>query len=151
MAIIKELTITVSGSQSRLNKEVYLYLGDGQTTLLITIQEPNYIIGNFENNNSNIVVQQETVYAQVCLLKPNNELVYSDKCEIIDDKIKFVISKEFIDQIGEKGTHLLQIHLYDSLDEENANRLTIPPVSLTILQPICMSDDGDIPSHRRSN
>ena len=50
MAIIKELTITVSGSQSRLNKEVYLYLGDGQTTLLITIQEPNYIIGNFENN-----------------------------------------------------------------------------------------------------
>lgn len=146
MAIIKELTITVNGSQAKLNKEVYLYLGDGQTTLLITVQEPSYIIGSFENNKSNIIVEQETVYAQVCLLKANNEIVYSDRCEIIDDKIRFVISKEFINQIGEKGTHLLQIHLYDGLDED-ANRLTIPPVSLTILQPICMGDDGGTPSN----
>ena len=37
MAIIKELTITVNGSNARLSKDVYLYLGDGQTTLLIEV------------------------------------------------------------------------------------------------------------------
>jgi hypothetical protein len=141
LAIVKEVTISVNGNSAKLNKSVYLYLGDGQTTLLITLKEYQATIGNFEDIERNIVVQQETVYAQICLLKANNELVYSDKCEIIDDKIKFVISKDFIDEIGEKGTHLLQIHLYDG-EGEDANRLTIPPVSLTILQPICLGGDG---------
>lgn len=146
MAIIKEITVNVSGDSAKISKPIYLYLGDGETTLLITIKEYSAVIGNFDDTNTNIIIQQESIYGQVCLLKPNNELVYSNRCEIIDDKLKFVISKDFIDQIGEKGTHLMQIHLYDGLDED-ANRLTIPPISLTLLQPICMSDDGGKPSN----
>lgn len=144
MAIVKDLVITVNGSTAKLSKDVYLYLGDGETTLLITIQENNYIIGRFADGHSNVVTEQQTIWANVCILKANNELVYSDRCEVVDGKIKFVISKDFIDEIGEKGTHLLQIHLYDG-DTEEANRLTIPPVSLTILQPICMNGE-DTPS-----
>lgn len=146
MAIIKDLTITVSGSSAKLSKDVYLYLGDGQTTLLIEVIETSSIFGTFKNVGSNIVTEQDTKWAEVCVLKANNELVYSDRCKIVDGKIKFVIKKEFIDQIGEKGTHLLQVHLYDG-EGEDANRLTIPPVSLTILQPICMTGE-DTPSQR---
>ena len=141
MAIIKELTITVNGSNARLSKDVYLYLGDGQTTLLIEVIETSSIFGSFRTEGSNVVTEQDTKWAEVCVLKANNELVYSDRCQVIDGKIKFVISKDFIDEIGEKGTHLLQVHLYDG-EGVDANRLTIPPVSLTILQPICMSGEG---------
>lgn len=141
MAIVKDLKITVSGSNAKLSKDVYLYLGDGQTTLLIEVVESDSIFGTFKSQTSNVVTKNETIYAEVCVLKANNQLVYSDRCAIVEGKIKFVISKDFIDEIGEQGTHLLQIHLYDSMAED-ANRLTIPPVSLTILQPICMNGEN---------
>ena len=142
MAIIKDLKITVNGSSAKLSKDVYLYLGDGQTTLLIEVVETDSIFGTFMSQVSNIVSESDTKYAEVCVLKANNELVYSDRCEILDGKIRFVIDKSFIDEIGEQGTHLLQIHLYDA-EDDTANRLTIPPVSLNILRPICMTGENE--------
>ena len=146
MAIIKDITITVNGDTSRMSKDVFLYLGDGATTLLIEVIESDSIFGSFKSSNSNLITENNTKWASVCVLKANNEVVYGSNCEIVDGKIKFVIEKEFIDEIAEQGTHLLQIHLYDDETEE-ANRLTIPPVSLTILKPICMmgKEDGDTP------
>ena len=139
MAIVKDLTITVKGGTAKLDKDVHLYLGDGKVTLLITVVEPTTKFGTFRTIDSNIVEEQGTVYAKVCVLKPNNVLVYSNRCSIIDNKIKFDIKKEFIDEIREEGKHLLQIHLYDSMSAD-ANRLTIPPVFITLHHPIC---DGD--------
>ena len=136
MAIVKDITITVKGNQSQISKNVYLYLGDGAVTLLINILENEAVFGTFTSTSENIVVANATQYARVCILKPNNEIVYSDKCEILDGKIRFEISKEFIDELAEEGKHLLQIHLFDS-NEDDANRLTIPPVMLNILKPIC--------------
>ena len=139
MAIVKDLTITVKGGTAKLDKDVHLYLGDGKITLLITVVEPTTKFGTFRPIDSNIVEEQGTVYAKICVLKPDNVLVYSNRCSIIDNKIKFDIKKEFIDEIQEEGKHLLQIHLYDS-ESADANRLTIPPVFITLHHPIC---DGD--------
>lgn len=130
MAIATDLKITVKGSTSKLSKDVYLWLGDGAITLLISIVESSYVFGNIATN---IVTESQTQYAKCCILKPNNQVVYSDRCQVINGKIKFVIAKEFIDELEEEGTHLLQIHLYDEED----NRLSIPPVTLNILKPIC--------------
>ena len=134
MAICKDITIKVSGNKSSISKDIYLYLGDGAITLLISIVEAGFIIGTIDNAK-NIVEQTEAKHAKVCILKSNNELVYSDRCPIIQGKIQFEISKEFIDEIAEVGQHLLQIHLYDAV--EGGNRFTIPPVSINILKPIC--------------
>lgn len=136
MAIVKNLTITVNGANASLSKPVYLWLGDGQTTLLINILEVDGIFGTFKNSGSNLVTESGSKWAEVCLLKADGELVYSDRCEVLDDMIKFVISKDFIDEIGEKGTHVMQIALFDDDDEETANKLTIPPVSLSVMSPI---------------
>ena len=136
MAIVKDITITVKDNQSQISKNVYLYLGDGAVTLLIEVIENSTVFGTFTSSTENIVTANNSEYARVCILKPNNEIVYSDKCEILSGKIKFEISKEFIDELAEEGKHSLQIHLYDS-DEDDANRLTIPPVMLNILKPIC--------------
>lgn len=135
MAIIKDLVITVNGKDAKVSNNVFLYLGDGAVTLLITVLEKSSIFGSI-NNATNVVTENNTQYAKVCVLKSNNELVYSDKCGVIGGKIQFTIDKEFIDEIAEVGQHLLQIHMYDGADE-GANRLTIPPVTINILQPIC--------------
>lgn len=142
MAIIKDLTITVKKNVSTLSEEVFLYLGDGGVTLLIEVLENHYKFGSFKSGNTNIVEESAAQWASVCILKANNEVVFSDKCEIWDGKIRFEITKEFIDEIAEMGTHMLQIHLYDGADE-TSNRLTIPPVSLSILKPICDYNDID--------
>ena len=143
MAIIKNLTITVKNNVSTLSEEVYLYLGDGGVTLLIEVLQTHYKFGSFKSGKTNLVEESEAQWASVCILKANNELVFSDRCEILDGKIRFNITKDFIDEIAEIGTHMLQIHLYDGPDEES-NRLTIPPVSLSILKPIC-NQDPDTP------
>ncbi len=139
MAIVKDLAITVKGNTSSLSEPVYLYIGDGGITLLIEVLRHNYKFSGFVAGKSSIVEESEAQWASVCILKANNKTVFSDRCEITDGKIRFEITKEFIDEIAEMGTHMLQIHLYDGPDEES-NRLTIPPVSLSILKPICYQD-----------
>lgn len=136
MAIIKELAITVKGRTASLSEDVYLYAGDGGITLLISITEDHYKFGSFGDNGVDLVEESDTKWASVCVLKANDEVVSSERCEIIDNKIKFDITKDFIDEVGEIGEHSLQVHLYDGEDEQS-NRLTIPPVSFTILEPIC--------------
>lgn len=144
MAIVKDLVISVNGSEAKISKSVYLYLGDGAVTLMISILEKNVAFGTIDTA-TNLVVENGTECAKVCILKSNNELVYSDKCEIVGEKIRFTIDKEFIDEIAEVGQHLLQIHMYDSMTED-ANRFTIPPVSINILQPICdIGHDSNTP------
>ena len=62
MAIVKDLTITVNGNQSKLSKDVYLYLGDGGITLLITVLEDSFRFGTFKSDGSNIVEDSNTVF-----------------------------------------------------------------------------------------
>ena len=143
MAIIKNLTITVKDDSSTLSENVYLYLGDGGVTLLIEVLQNHYKFGSFKSGKTNLIEESDAQWASVCILKANNQTIFSDKCEILDGKIRFEITKEFIDEIAEMGTHMLQIHLYDGPDEDS-NRLTIPPVSLSILKPIC-NQDPDTP------
>lgn len=132
MAITKSLTIKVNGKKSTLSKKVYLYLGDGGVTLNLEILE----------GDLNLVEATAATQAKVCILTATNNVIYDNDSVIADGIIKFILSTEFINEIAEEGTHLLQIHLFD-IDGE---RYTIPPVSLTLMKPICdIGDDPDIP------
>ena len=135
MAIINQLSITVSGNKSTLNNPVYLYLGDGECTLVIHINRLSTKIGSY-NVADNLIEEFGTVWARVCILKPDRTLITNDKCEVSNGTLIFTVKKELIDEIGEQGEHLLQIHMYDS-EGEDSNRFTIPPVAINILEPIC--------------
>lgn len=132
MAITKSLTIKVNGKKSTLSKKVYLYLGDGGVTLNLEILE----------GDLNLVEATAATQAKVCILTANNNVIYDNDSVIADGIIKFILSTEFINEIAEEGTHLLQIHLFDA----DGERYTIPPVSLTLMKPICdIGDDPDTP------
>ena len=137
MAIVRELSIVVTKNKSSLSPPVYLYVGDRGITFLITIIEKENKFASIDTAN-NLVEEQCTKYASVCIQKPNGELVIDNKCLVINDKIQFVITKDLIDHIDEQGEHKLQVHLFD----EDDGRITIPPVSFTVSLPICIEESN---------
>lgn len=135
MAVVKDITITVNNNTASLDKPIFLFLGDGVITFLIKVLETQYKIGTFPTS-ANIIEESNMIYANVCILKPDKTYVSSKTYEIMNDKIRFEMSKDLLNELTEKGEHLLQVHLYDS-DAIDANRYTIPPVPITVNQPIC--------------
>lgn len=135
MAIVIERVITVKNNQSLLDNPLYLYAGDGDITFLFTINEIKKA-AKFGSISPNNLITEGVSYGRIGIYKPNGELVFTNRAEVIDDKLQAVISFENMnDYDTEVGVHQLQIHLYDESDGER-NRFTIPPVELNVLLPI---------------
>ena len=138
MAIIIERTITIKNDQATLDSPLYLYVGDGDITCLFTIKEIKRAATFGSVNNTNLITEQAS-YGEVRIYKPDgSEPLFTERAEIIDDKLQAVFSSDNIDQIEEAGIHKLQIHLYDS-ETEDKNRFTIPPIDLNVLFPVGMT------------
>lgn len=134
MAIVIERTITVKNDKATLDNPLYLYVGDGDITYLFTIKEikKSAFFGKIDASNS---LTDDKSYGEIRIYKPNDELAFTTRAEIIDDKLQALFTYDHIDQLTEAGVHQLQIHLYD--DESNEkNRFTIPPIELNVLFPI---------------
>lgn len=145
MAIIIERTITIKNDQATLDSPIYLYRGDGDIVCLFTIKEMKKAatFGKIEANNP---VSQAS-YGNVRIYKPDgSKCVFTEKSEVIDDKLQVVFSYENIDQFTEVGVHKLQIHLYDDNDAHNEsndkNRFTLPPIDINVLLPV--GDDNTL-------
>ena len=136
MAIVIERTITVKNNIATLDNPLYLYTGDGDITCLFTIKEIKKSAKFGQISQTNLITEG-VGYGEVRIYKPDDVLVFTDRAEIIDDKLQATFSLTNIDQLTEAGIHQLQIHLYD--EDENAvksNRFTIPPVELHVLFPV---------------
>lgn len=140
MAIVIERTITVKNDKATLDNPLYLYVGDGDITYLFSIKETkkSAFFGKIDTSNN---LTDDKSYGEVRIYKPTDELVFTTRAEIIDDKLQVLFSYENVDQLTEAGVHQLQIHLYD--DESNErNRFTIPPIELNVLFPVGTSSSA---------
>ena len=127
--IEKEVTMTIEGRTASLSESIYLYQGDKNIDILFTITDAKF---KFNEYSGNILVESTAKYATVKVLKPNGDTFTSDKLSILDNKVILTINQQFIDEITEIGTHLVQIQLWDT---ENG-RVTLPPVNFEVLEPI---------------
>lgn len=127
--IEKEVTMTIEGRNASLSENIYLYQGDKNIDILFTITDAKF---KFNEYSGNILVESTAKYATVKVLKPNGDTFTSDKLSILDNKVILTINQQFIDEITEIGTHLVQIQLWDT---ENG-RVTLPPVNFEVLEPI---------------
>lgn len=140
MAIIIDRTITIKDDKATLDRPLYLYIGDGDITCLFTIEEKKKAatFGSINKTNS---ITENASYGEVRIYKPDkgsdatSRLIFTDRAEIIDDKLQVIFSYKNIDDFSEAGIHKLQIHLYDDDDSER-NRFTIPPVDINVLLPV---------------
>ena len=136
MAIVIERVITIKDNISTLDNPLYLYTGDGDITYLFTIKEMKKSARFGQISQTNVITEEGYFsYGDVRIYKPNEELAFTARAQIIDDKLQAIFSFEDIDNITESGIHQLQIHLYDAETGER-NRFTIPPVNLHVLLPV---------------
>ena len=134
MSIQRDVTLTVNGSRSTLDSNIYLYMNDGSITLNIKILNLAYIINSL---TSPVRIASATV------LKPNgNESFTVTNLKVDGDKIIFDISNYMTDEINEVGIYRVQIHLYDDAE----NRVTIPPFKFYVKPVIGGSGGGSTPS-----
>ena len=140
MAIIIERTITIKNDNATLDKPLYLYIEDGDIDCLFSIKdkEKTARFGSVNTTDYSVIDKNNIDYGQVRIYKPDpgsdstSRLVFTNRAEVMDDKLYFTFSSKNIDDFSEAGIHKLQIHLYDNDD----NRLTIPPVDLYVLMPV---------------
>ena len=150
MSIIIERAITVKNDKALLDNPLYLYVGDGDITCIFTINEIKKAAKFGAVNTTNIT--ESASYGEIRIYKPApgsdptdgsgpaNRLVFTNRAEIIDEKIQAVISFENMNDYSEAGVHQLQIHLYDESNGER-NRFTIPPIELNVLAPVGSDTD----------
>lgn len=127
--IEKEVTMTIEGRTASLSESIYLYRGDRNVDILFTITDAKF---KFNEYSGNILVESTAKYATVNVLKPNGATFSSEKLAIIDNKVVLTIDQQFIDEITEVGTHLVQIQLWDT----DNGRVTLPPINFEVLEPI---------------
>lgn len=127
--IEKEVTMTIEGSTATLSESIYLYRGDRNVDILFTITDAKF---KFNEYSGNILVESTAKYATVNVLKPNGTTFSSERLAIIDNKVVLTINQQFIDEVTEVGTHLVQIQLWDT----DNGRVTLPPINFEVLEPI---------------
>lgn len=127
--IEKEVTMTIEGRTASLSESIYLYRGDRNVDILFTITDAKF---KFNEYSGNILVESTAKYATVNVLKPNGTTFSSERLAIIDNKVVLTINQQFIDEVTEVGTHLVQIQLWDT----DNGRVTLPPVNFEVLEPI---------------
>lgn len=127
--IEKEVTMTIEGRTASLSESIYLYRGDRNVDILFTITDAKF---KFNEYSGNILVESTAKYATVKVLKPNGTTFESNKLSIVDNKVVLEITQDFIDEITEIGTHLVQIQLWDT----DNGRVTLPPINFEVLEPI---------------
>ena len=134
MSIQRDVTLTVNGSRSTLDSNIYLYTNDGSITLNIKILNLAYIINSL---TSPVRIASATV------LKPNgNESFTVTNLKVDGDKVIFDIESDMTDEINEVGIYRVQIHLYD----DAGNRVTIPPFKFYVKPVIGGSGGGSTPA-----
>jgi hypothetical protein len=127
--IEKEVIMTIEGNTASLSESIYLYRGDRNVDILFTITDAKF---KFNEYSGNILVESTAKYATVNVLKPNGTTFSSERLAIIDNKVVLTIDQQFIDEITEVGTHLVQIQLWDT----DNGRVTLPPINFEVLEPI---------------
>ncbi|MBQ2408057.1 MAG: hypothetical protein II309_01375 [Bacilli bacterium] len=136
MLIQKEVTVTIDGRYATLSEDIYLYKNDRNIDIIFTIVDSKY---KFNAYSGNILVESTAKYATVKVLKPNGSRFTSNRLLIVDNKVVLTITQDFIDQIEEIGKHTVQIQLWD----EEQGRVTLPPVTFTVLEPIFDDEDNN--------
>ena len=121
LAIYANRTLKIMESVTQMDKDIVLYRGNRNVYIFLSID-------NLSFGFRNLLTDYETMmptHAYIMLLSPLYEEIPIGKTEIVDDKIRFCITEEMIDELTEVGDYTIVIDLYDSVED---SLLTIPPI-----------------------
>ena len=129
--IYSNITLTVTAGVSRTNERIILYRGDREVEVIFEILQSAFKFAKGEN----VIENTKAAFGQLIIDRPDKDFIFSEMTECEDGKVKFVITGEMIDDLGEVGLYGIQIRLYD---EAKTSRITLPPVmdAIEVREPI---------------
>ena len=119
-------TITVQQGTSRIDEPVILYRGDYEVSVRFTIVNQSVKFGS----EFNMIDYENTPNAQLIILSPTKETIFSDILRCEEGVATFTIPQELVDELQEVGKYSFQIRLYDY---DQSSRITIPQVKNGII------------------
>lgn len=124
--IYVDRTITVQKGASRIDEPVILYRGDYEVSVRFTIVNQSVKFGS----EFNMIDYENTPNAQLIILSPTKEAIFSDILRCEEGVATFTIPQELVDELQEVGKYSFQIRLYDY---DQSSRITIPQVKNGII------------------
>ena len=124
--IYVDRTITVQQGSSRIDEPVILYRGDYEVSVRFTIVNQSVKFGS----DFNMIDYENTPNAQLIILSPTKEAIFSDILRCEEGVATFTIPQELVDELQEVGKYSFQIRLYDY---DQSSRITIPQVKNGII------------------
>ena len=124
--IYVDRTITVQQGASRIDEPVILYRGDYEVSVRFTIVNQSVKFGS----EFNMIDYENTPNAQLIILSPTKEAIFSDILRCEEGVATFTIPQELVDELQEVGKYSFQIRLYDY---EQSSRITIPQIKNGII------------------
>ena len=124
--IYVDRTITVQQGASRIDEPVILYRGDYEVSVRFTIVNQSVKFGS----EFNMIDYENTPKAQLIILSPTKEAIFSDILRCEEGVATFTIPQELVDELQEVGKYSFQIRLYDY---DQSSRITIPQVKNGII------------------
>lgn len=124
--IYVDRTITVQQGTSRIDEPVILYRGDYEVSVRFTIVNQSVKFGS----EFNMIDYENTPNAQLIILSPTKEAIFSDILRCEEGVATFTIPQELLDELQEVGKYSFQIRLYDY---DQSSRITIPQVKNGII------------------
>lgn len=143
MFIRKNVKLTIRDKQSFLDEDLYFYQNDRNINILFEIYNFNFDFIKASSIEENIIQKTNPSYSTIRIIKPSGSQILIYKCPIENNLIHFYFTLENYNEIG---TYELQITLHDNnFTEETEGRISIPPITFDILEPI-FDDTGLIGS-----
>lgn len=128
--IFATVNLTIKEDESVCDEKITLYRGDRNVQVRFVLV-----------NNIFKVVNQ--TYAQMIIIRPSKESLFTQTERIVNDTVVLTITEEMIDELEEVGSYTFQIRLYD---DTMTSRITLPPCNagLYVGEPIAIEGNTRI-------
>lgn len=135
--IFVDRTITIRNGVSKINEAIILYRGDYDVTVRFTLITSNLSF----KSGYNMIEYTNASNAQLAILKPNGEQVFSEVSRCNEGIVEFVFNQEIMNDIQEVGDYSFHIRLFDYSQQ---SRITIPEVvgGIVVREPL-VAEDSD--------
>lgn len=135
--IFVDRTITIRNGVSKINEAIILYRGDYDVTVRFTLITSNLSF----KSGYNMIEYTNASNAQLAILKPNGEQVFSEVSRCNEGIVEFIFNEEIMNDIQEVGDYSFHIRLFDYSQQ---SRITIPEVvgGIVVREPL-VAEDSD--------
>ena len=120
------VVLWVKEEETISDSRVILYRGDYEVSVRFTIIKQNVKFGS----DFNMIDYDNTPNAQLIIISPTKEAIFSDILPCEEGVATFTIPRELLDELQEVGKYSFQIRLYDY---DQTSRITIPQVKNGII------------------